>query len=237
MTARTATAWAAAVVLMGAASCTPLTPRAGDVGTAGGSGVHHTVARGETLWSISRAYGVSLAEIREANGIAGDAIGVGQRLFIPGAARARSVPARPEEGRDDGRPAPDRLSWPLAGRDEESVRSGFGQRTDPLNGARSFHQGIDIDSADGERVLAAADGEVVFASTMSGYGTVVMLDHGGRTITLYAHLTRAIVRLGEQVPRGRTIGYVGSEGRATGPHLHFEVRVKGVPVDPLDRLP
>jgi murein DD-endopeptidase MepM/ murein hydrolase activator NlpD len=117
------------------------------------------------------------------------------------------------------------------------VRSDFGERADPLDGARSFHQGIDIDSADGERVLAAADGEVVFASAMSGYGTVVMLDHGGRTITLYAHLNRAVVRLGEQVARGRTIGYVGSEGRATGPHLHFEVRVKGVPADPLDRLP
>jgi murein DD-endopeptidase MepM/ murein hydrolase activator NlpD len=210
---------------------------AGDIDVPGGSGVHHTVARGETLWSISRAYGVSPAEIREANGLTGDAIGVGQRLFIPGAERTRPTPARPEEGRDDGRPGPGRLSWPLAGRSGESVRSAFGERSDPINGTRSFHEGIDIDSANGERALAAADGEVVFASVMSGYGTVVMLDHGGRTITLYAHLTRAVVRVGDQVVRGRTIGYVGSEGRATGPHLHFEVRLKGVPVDPLDRLP
>lgn len=228
----------AAALVVCATSCTPLEPRPRSVTAPDGSGVYHVVERGQTLWRISRAYGVSVTEIREANDLPDNTILVGQRLFIPGAARAKEVAPAGAVWDDKGGEAGEiALTWPLAGRNEESVRSGFGPRTDPINGASAFHQGIDIEAARDERVLAAAGGEVVFASSMSGYGTVVMLDHGGRTITLYAHLSRAVVRLEDVVPRGQTVGYVGSEGRATGPHLHFEVRVKGVPVDPLDHLP
>jgi murein DD-endopeptidase MepM/ murein hydrolase activator NlpD len=225
----------AAALAVGATSCTPLEPRHRSVTAPDGSGVYHVVERGQTLYRISRAYGVSVTEIKEANGLGDNTILVGQRLFIPGAARVAEVAAREEESDDRGGEVV--LAWPLAGRNEASVRSGFGRRSDPINGATAFHQGLDIEAARDERVLAAAEGEVVFASTMSGYGTVVMVDHGSRTITLYAHLSRAVVRLEEVVTRGQTVGYVGSDGRATGPHLHFEVRVKGVPVDPLDRLP
>lgn len=219
-----------------AMSCTPLTPRPRSVVAADGSGVHHVVERGQTLWRISKAYGVSVTEVREANGLRDNTILVGQRLFIPGAARVAEVSALQTDESHD-RAGGGTLGWPLAGRSAASVRSGFGRRRDPINGAAAFHQGIDIEAARDERVLAAADGEVVFASSMSGYGTVVMLDHGGRTITLYAHLSRAVVSLEEMVSRGQTVGYAGSDGRATGPHLHFEVRVRGVPVDPLDHLP
>jgi len=228
-----------AVVALGlaATSCTPLPPRQrAATAPPAGPGAHHVVAGGETLWRIAKAYGVSVTEIKEANGLRDDTILVGQRLFIPGASRAVvAAPRRPtEEPRQAGDLA---FAWPLAGRNRASVRSPFGTRTDPINKSRTFHQGIDIEAAHGERVLAAADGEVVFASRMSGYGTVVMVDHGSRTITLYAHLSRAVVDIEERVQRGQTVGYVGSDGRATGPHLHFEVRVRGASVDPLDRLP
>jgi murein DD-endopeptidase MepM/ murein hydrolase activator NlpD len=237
---RLAFALAMAVALgVCAASCTPLEPRPRSIAAADGSGVYHVVERGQTLWRISKAYGVSLTEIKEANGLRDNTILVGQKLFIPGASRAEKVSPPAVEPADEGGDETGEvaLAWPLAGRNEASVRSGFGRRTDPINGSAAFHQGIDIEAARDERVLAAADGEVVFASSMSGYGTVVMLDHGGRTITLYAHLSRAVVRIEDVVSRGQTVGYVGSDGRATGPHLHFEVRVKGVPVDPLDHLP
>ena len=117
------------------------------------------------------------------------------------------------------------------------MTSGFGPRKSPGAGGSTFHKGVDIDGVREERALASLGGEVVFAGRMSGFGNVVMIDHGGRLITVYGHLSRTIVRLEEQVSKGQTIGYVGSTGTATGSHLHFEVRYKGVSVDPLDYLP
>jgi murein DD-endopeptidase MepM/ murein hydrolase activator NlpD len=221
--------------------CTPLTRRSSPPThrrTANqGTGVYHTVRKGETLWRISKTYGVSIAEITEANGLSDFTINAGQRLFIPGVAREREVtPAYPRTDETAGRPDA-KLSWPLAGRGRSSVTSGFGMREDPNTGASSFHKGIDIDGAREERVLAAAAGEIVFAGRMSGFGIVVMIDHGSRLITVYGHLSRAAVKLEDVVERGQVIGYVGTTGNARGTHLHFEVRHKGVSVDPLEYLP
>ena len=234
-----AIAMVAAIVVLSGAGCTPLptSRRSPTTSSSTRGGVYHTVKKGETLWRISRAYGVALAEITEANGLSDYTIGIGQKLYIPGATKTVEVePAvpRPEEvtGRLGGK-----LSWPLAGRGRGSISSGFGYREDPVTGGRAFHKGIDIDGAREERVLAAAAGEVVFSGRMSGFGTVVMIDHGSRLLTVYAHLSRAVVRIEDAVARGQPIGYVGSTGRATGAHLHFEVRFKGVSVDPLDYLP
>ena len=227
----------AAIVVFAGGSCTPLPPSSRNWTAPSGNGVYHTVQKGETLWRISRTYGVSLAELVEANDIPDDyTIVVGQKLFIPGATEVKKTP--PPIKREESIGKPDaKLSWPLAGRGRKSVTSPFGYRRDPLTGGQEFHKGIDIDAAREERVLAAAAGEVVFAGKMSGYGTVVMIDHGKRLLTVYAHLSRAIVRLEEMVERGQTIGYVGTSGRSTGTHLHFEVRYKGVSVDPLEYLP
>lgn len=229
----------AAVVLLAAHGCTPLEPRpvSGYTGTRSG-GVCHTVRKGETLWRISKTYGVSMNEIMEANGLTSYDLAVDQKLLIPGATSVLVV-RLPAERRDD-RPrgaASKKLSWPLAGRGRSSVTSGFGPRKSPGAGGSTFHKGIDIDGAREERVLAAAAGEVVYAGRMSGFGNVVMIDHGDRLITVYGHLSRAIVKLEDRVARGQPIGYVGSTGSATGSHLHFEVRYKGVSVDPLDYLP
>jgi murein DD-endopeptidase MepM/ murein hydrolase activator NlpD len=118
--------------------------------------------------------------------------------------------------------------WPIEGR----VASSFGEREDPFNGEGSFHSGIDIDAPYGTPVRAAGDGNVVDAGRESGYGREIQIDHGHGISTLYGHLSSIAVLPGQRVTRGQIIGYVGESGRATGPHLHYEVRVHEVPVNP-----
>jgi len=118
--------------------------------------------------------------------------------------------------------------WPVEGR----VGSSFGQREDPFNGEGKFHSGIDIEAAYGTPVRAAADGYVTGANLGAGYGREVVLDHGHDVLTVYGHLSAMAVVPGQHVIRGQVIGYVGQSGRATGPHLHYEVRVHNVPVNP-----
>jgi murein DD-endopeptidase MepM/ murein hydrolase activator NlpD len=118
--------------------------------------------------------------------------------------------------------------WPVEGR----VGSSFGQREDPINGEGAFHPGIDIEAAYGTPVRAAGDGDVTGENMGAGYGHAVVLDHGHDLITLYGHLSAVAVVAGQHVVRGQVIGYVGQSGRATGPHLHYEVRIHKVPVNP-----
>ena len=118
--------------------------------------------------------------------------------------------------------------WPVEGR----LGSGFGQREDPFNGEGKFHTGVDIEAPYGTPVRATADGDVSGASMGAGYGREVVLDHGHNFLTVYGHLSAMAVLPGQRVIRGQIIGYVGQSGRATGPHLHYEVRVNNVPVNP-----
>jgi murein DD-endopeptidase MepM/ murein hydrolase activator NlpD len=118
--------------------------------------------------------------------------------------------------------------WPIEGK----VGSSFGEREDPFNGEGKFHSGIDIEAPSGTPVRATADGEVSGASTGAGYGREVVLNHGHDVMTVYGHLSAIAVLPGQHVTRGQVIGYVGQTGRATGPHLHYEVRVHNVPVNP-----
>jgi murein DD-endopeptidase MepM/ murein hydrolase activator NlpD len=118
--------------------------------------------------------------------------------------------------------------WPVEGR----VASSFGEREDPINGEGAFHSGIDIDAPYGTPVRAAGDGDVTDAEMAAGYGREVVIDHGHYLLTVYGHLSAFAVFPGQHVTRGQVIGYVGQSGRATGPHLHYEVRVHNVPVNP-----
>jgi murein DD-endopeptidase MepM/ murein hydrolase activator NlpD len=123
--------------------------------------------------------------------------------------------------------------WPADG----PITSYFGPRKHPVAGVVRQHNGIDIGAAYGAPIWAAAAGKVLKAGSMGGYGLVVILDHGDGLSTLYAHQSRVSVSVGDFVPQGAVIGEVGSTGYSTGPHLHFEVRINGEPVDPLQWFP
>jgi murein DD-endopeptidase MepM/ murein hydrolase activator NlpD len=118
--------------------------------------------------------------------------------------------------------------WPAAG----WVTSGFGVRDDPYTGERVMHLGVDVSAREGTHVVAPASGVVVYEGQRGAYGNMVAIDHGNGLVTHYAHLSRTLVTVGDQVKRGQHIGNVGNTGRSTGPHLHYEVRAGGVPVNP-----
>lgn len=123
------------------------------------------------------------------------------------------------------------LLWPAQG----AITSPFGMRRHPLFGITHMHTGVDIGALWGSPVLAAADGQVIYAGWFGGYGKLVVIDHGGGVSTLYGHLFEILVSPGTSVHRGQVVGRVGSTGFSTGPHLHFEVRVDGQPIDPAAR--
>ena len=124
--------------------------------------------------------------------------------------------------------------WPVSGR----LESGVGGRRNPFSGrGYEYHEGQDIDAAYGTPVMVAASGKVTIAGWQRGYGNVVYIDHGSGLSTRYGHLSKIDVSVGQAVTRGQTIGLVGSTGRSTGPHLHYEVRINNQPVDPRQYLP
>ena len=122
--------------------------------------------------------------------------------------------------------------WPIAG----WISSGFGNRRDPFNGQSDFHPGLDISGDHGQQIHAPADGLVTGAAYNGNYGNLITLDHGFGLTTRYGHLSRFEVTPGQQVRRGQVIGYVGSTGRSTSPHLHYEVLVNGQLTNPLRLL-
>ena len=181
-------------------------------------GIHHTLERGQTLFALSRTYGVPVETLIDVNAIRDPAaIPAGTPIFVPGATRLLPVPAV-----GAGRPP---LAWPLAG----AITARFGPR-----GRRGRqHEGIDIDGEKGDPIRAAAPGIIKKAGTGRGYGKMVVIDHGGGLSTLYAHASEILVRTGQRVATGDRIARVGRSGNARGTHLHFEVRRGKRPVDPL----
>ena len=129
--------------------------------------------------------------------------------------------------------APRHIEWPI---DPVVVNSPFGLRTNPIDGKIRFHDGLDLDGRLGQAVTAAADGVVVWAGWRGGYGRHIELAHGGGWVTTYSHLSRILVHRGDRVQLGDLIGLVGSTGRSTGPHLHFEVLHHGHVLDPTSVL-
>lgn len=120
------------------------------------------------------------------------------------------------------------MSWPVSG----PVTSGFGWRIHPIFGTQKFHTGIDMGVGYGTSIRATDSGNVILAGWCGGYGNAVIIDHGNGISTLYAHCSRLYVSYGQAVSKGQSVAAVGSTGYSTGPHLHFEVRVSGVPVNP-----
>lgn len=191
------------------------------------SGLEHTVAKGQTIKSIAKLYKVDINDIAFYNGITPDAkLAIGDKLMIPGGEMA-------DEGGD--KPAPN-LASALA-RDKRYYETnpiqdiiGYfinpvptGRKTQGLHGPG--HRGIDIGAPKGTLIYASAPGTVLIARAgwSGGYGNMAIIQHPNGTKTLYAHMTKLGTRTGAEVARGEVIGYVGSTGRSTGPHLHFEV--------------
>lgn len=154
-----------------------------------------------------------------------------QKKAEEAAARARkatrvhsniSVSSAPRNGQS--------YTWPVPG--HYSISSPFGYRIHPILGYSKFHSGVDIPAPSGTPIVAAKSGTVIMSKLMSGYGNVVMVDHGD-TVTVYAHCSALNVGVGESVKAGDVVAFVGSTGLSTGAHLHFEVRVNGSPVNPL----
>ncbi|MGE3537270.1 MAG: peptidoglycan DD-metalloendopeptidase family protein [Candidatus Tectimicrobiota bacterium] len=230
-----------------------------------GPGVYHEVKAGQTLWSIARAYNAEVRTLARTNQITDTTnVYVGQRLFIPGATQVREADsrcpcgpeatpppptasksmllfARPSQRSDTSRvssapsslaPAPtlEHVSfiWPIQGQ----VSRGFEQD------ATRRHDGIDLSAPQGTSIRAAAHGEVMFSGWgPGGYGRTVILQHQADLVTIYAHNQENLVQVGQRVRQGETIATVGQSGRATGNHLHFEVRHKAVPISPYKFLP
>ncbi|MFL5313385.1 MAG: peptidoglycan DD-metalloendopeptidase family protein [Myxococcales bacterium] len=222
---------------------------ADDAGSGEAGGVRHLVRPGETLWRIARAYSVPVADLQRANGLSDPSqLEAGARLLIPGADRERTVrPADGPQARVEPRPGHraspaqipragghaldpaaggEPLAWPVRG----VLISGFGVRD------REHHDGIDLACPEGAPVFAAGEGEVLFAGEQRGYGNLVLVGHPHGVVTVYAHNLENLVVQGDRVLRGEPIARVGRTGKATGPHLHFEVRVGSRPRDPLGFL-
>jgi len=239
-------------------------------------GVWHRVKRGETLYRISRAYGVPMEKIMKHNPQITDPtlIIAGDKLFIPGATEAKSIPP-PEQPPDgfaqansqsngsssnrfgtieespvekkksgefiapvekQGKKAPKDFwekrdlgfAWPTKGK----ITSTFGDQRDGR-----AHRGIDIAAPMGTPIFAAESGQTIFSGKISGYGKVIVIEHPSGYVSVYAHNSKNLVEAGSWVKRGDQIAEVGDTGRASGPHLHFEIRVNNSPVDPLKYLP
>ena len=183
----------------------------------GSEDIIYYVKKGESLWNISREYNVKLEAIIAANNISDPSkISVGQPLRIPNVSRTRSNICN--------------FIWPIRGR----ITSPFGIRT--LNGRKEFHSGIDIGGSLGSNIMAAESGRVSYAGYMRGYGNVIILSHDGGYSTVYAHNSVNLVKKGQYVKKGSVIAKLGRTGNATGPHLHFEIRSGGKPLNPLSFL-
>jgi len=227
------------------------------------SGVYHEVKQGQTLWSIARAYGVDVQTLARVNQVSDTAaLPTGHKLYVPGATQQREIVSRCPCGIETVKPVSDAKSflgilrpsrrfsmakvapitvttkeailerialiWPVQG----DVSRGFEQ-----DAARQ-HDGIDIIAPKGTSIQAAAEGEVIFSGWgPSGYGRIVILQHQADLVTIYAHNHENMVQLGQHVRQGEAIATVGQSGRATGNHLHFEVRHKAVPISPYKLLP
>jgi murein DD-endopeptidase MepM/ murein hydrolase activator NlpD len=227
-------------------------------------GVHHTVQKGQTLFSIGKVYGIHPKSLARVNGIRNpSSLRAGQKLWIPNAIRVMQVPitvntrtaksgvnktpssqgnksypkiARKPEASSTGKKSSGKvvsvkrdLIWPVKG---GVLTSRYGDR----NGR--MHEGIDIGAKTGTPIRAASSGTVMFSGPgPTGYGLMVIVKHSEELMTVYSHNSKNYVQKNMKVNKGERVAAVGSTGRSTGPHLHFEVRKDTQPIDPLKYLP
>ena len=205
-------------------------------------GVYHTVQKGQTLHFIARAYNVNLDRLKRINGVYDPSrLQIGTRLWIPGARQVLNIDSninkqalaknkkKKKGALNNGIKAiKGVLIWPVKGQ----LTSRFGNRSG------RHHDGIDIGARKGTSIVAAAEGKVMFAGWgPTGYGLMIIIKHKNDLTTVYAHNSHIHVHKNKMVKKGQKIASVGSTGRSTGPHLHFEVRNDSLPMNPLNYLP
>ena len=205
-------------------------------------GVYHTVQKGQTLHFIARAYNVNIDRLKRINGVYDPSrLQIGTRLWIPEArqvlnidskinkqALAKNKKKRKRALNKSIKAIKGFLIWPVKGQ----LTSRFGNRSG------RHHDGIDIGARRGTSIVAAAEGKVMFAGWgPTGYGLMIIIKHKNVLTTVYAHNSHIHVHKNQMVKKGQKIASVGSTGRSTGPHLHFEVRNDSLPMNPLNYLP
>lgn len=217
-------------------------------------GIYYVVKDGETLSSIAKKYNVSVKSIMAVNSLKKKRVKLNQKIFIenPDFEVAKVVEIKRlekeskklakksrreklaekifEEEKEEIRDSGVAFKWPCRWK---GVSSPYGSRKHPVLRRYIFHEGVDLQGKTGDEVWAAKDGVVTHAGWMSGYGKLIIIDHGNGYTTRYGHLSSINVSVGASVSSGDLIGEVGSTGRSTGPHLHFEIRKNGRTVDPM----
>lgn len=191
----------------------------------------YVVKKGDTLFSIAKSYNTTVDDLKSRNNLGNNDIKVGQTLYVvgtpPPGGKISSPGVLSEADLNSKDKVRDDLAMPVHG----TVTSEFGLR----NGKP--HKGIDIGAKTGTPIYAVLDGVVVFSGVQSGYGNVVVLEHPDFVMTVYAHNDKNLVSVGQKVTKGQVIAHLGNTGNSTGPHLHFEYRVKGKAINPRKVLP
>lgn len=199
-------------------------------------GIYHLVKSGDNLFRIGKAYDVPYQELARINRISDPhQIHVGQRILIPGATRhlpvemitPAEVPVEQPGSVDRKEKEREGFVWPVKG----NITSKFGPR------GQNFHDGIDISAPEGSPIVAVENGEVIYKDQLRGYGNLIIIRHAAGFVSVYSHNKTNLVREGQMVSQGEMIGEVGSTGRVSAPHLHFEIRKDNVAKDPLHYLP
>lgn len=204
-------------------------------------GIFYTLRKGEKVELVCKRYQVDLERTRKVNPTI-DLLSLkpGDEIFLPGARPEAVAEVRMEGKKGKILPSKDSSAprggrsyrWPVMGR----INSPFGWRRHPVTRRRDFHTGIDIKAGRGMLIRSSRDGRVAYSGWMGGYGKVVVIEHSGGQSTFYAHCSSLLVAQGAKVGQGQNIARVGTTGRSTGPHLHFEVRKGNSPVNPLQYL-
>ena len=181
-------------------------------------GIMYTMKEGETLSDVAERYDLDVKEIMRINRLRGPVLN-SKQIFLPNVSLSLSEMMN-ELGKSFLRPVPG------------EIISGYGYRSDPFTGRRRMHTGFDFQAWTGQPIRVCKSGEVVYSGWKGGYGNCVIVRHDDEFSTLYGHCSQLLVTVGQHVNAGQVIAKVGSTGRSTGPHLHFEVRRYGRPVNP-----
>ncbi|MDR2137019.1 MAG: LysM peptidoglycan-binding domain-containing M23 family metallopeptidase [Synergistaceae bacterium] len=206
-------------------------------------GIFYKLKKGDKIENVAKRYQVAVDKIRKANPTMDlVSLKIDSEIFLPGArpeavteprvAEKKSNPSKNTKEKGSVQKASRSFRWPVMGK----INSPFGWRRHPITRRKDFHTGIDIKAGRGTVINGSREGKVAYSGWMGGYGKVVVVEHSGGQSTLYAHCSSLLVKQGAKISVGQNIARVGSTGRATGPHLHFEVRNGNSPVNPLSYL-